>query len=229
VKFNGSVSVVGDAFIYNGAIMNLSGNTTFQGTIHKDELSQVVHNSADASVQLMTSSELALRDQVLQLASAAEALSATQPADSANPQALDLAASAIYIADPTKSVNVISARHLGLSSGQSITLIGDASSIFVLKVSGTVSLGSGLVLQGVLPSHVLFYANSTHSTSQITIGGQSGVSGSFLSLSRPLSFSGQGSFRGSLLSGSTNTPAISVGGNAGGDAAEFEADAFCSQ
>lgn len=228
VKFNGSVTVNGNAFLYQGAVMNLLGNVTFNGTVFHDLYSSVSSKNPVNS-QLMGSTELALRDTIYQLASAAKSLASTQALDPANPQALDLTQGASFAADPGVKVNVISARDVALGSGASITFIGDASSVFVLKVSGVASFGSGISLIGALPKNVLVFLDSTDSQAAVSIGGNSGVSGTFLSLDRVIGFSGQGSFKGAIISGARTSPAISVGGSGGGTITEFQADAFCAQ
>jgi hypothetical protein len=162
------------------------------------------------------------------LAAAADELTATQPVDPSDAMAMDLAASANYVADPSVQVNVIAGRNVVLGSGQKLTFTGDANSLFVLKISGDARFGDGIALNGVTASHLLIYATAANSSAAVSVGGQSGISGTFLSLDRQLTFSGQGNFRGALISGASLAPAISITGNGGGVATEFVGDAFCS-
>ena len=214
-------------YIYQGSEMTLTGATTFNGTIFHDDLSRVVLKSASAPVQPMASSDLILREQLIQLAAVADGLPATQSLDPASPEAVDLMKGAEIYGDPNVRVNVISARHILVPSGQSLSFHGNENTVFVLKISGMAEFGNGIALSGVLPSHVLIYVGASDSSAPVSIGGSSGVAGTFLSLQRSFNFSGQGSFRGAVISGSSSAPAISLGGNGAGLVADFEADPFC--
>jgi hypothetical protein len=228
VKFNGTVNVTGDAYLYQGAQMTLVGNSKVNGVLYYDSMSMVVSNSSTALAEPMTPAGLMLRDSILKLATAADGEAATQPLDPANPASVNLSTSESYAADPTKMVNVISAQNIMLGSGQSLTFTGGATSVFVLKISGAASFGDGIVLNGVTPNHLLVYITSANSTALVTVGGTSGVEGTFLAPTRALKFSGNGNFTGALISGAVASPAIEVGGNGGGQAGQFDAEGFCT-
>jgi hypothetical protein len=224
VKFAGTPRIVGDSFIYNGSIMTITGSTEYVGTVHFDASSTLVLKGGGRADRLsMTDTELKLREDIFVLAKSMETLNPTQRTD-----LTDLSISTQFVADPALKMNVVSLRNLDLASGSSLTISGTSSSVFVLKISGTAAFGDGIILDGVLPSHVLIFFSDTNSTAAVSIG--STVGGTFMSLTRSVRFSGQGTFKGAIISGSCDSPAISVGGNGGGTAtADFTADGFCAK
>jgi hypothetical protein len=226
VKLNGTVDVTGNAYLYKGSVMTVGGASTVMGTVYYDANSSVQTNSSVVTAP-MSSADLMLRDKILQLAMAADSEAATQPLDPANPTSMSISSSHTYTADSMKEVNVISATDISLGSGQSLTFVGTATSVFILKISGSASFGDGITLNGVAPNHLLVSISNSGST--ITVGGPSGVAGTFLAPDRVLKFSGQGSFKGALISGAVGNPAIGIGGNGGGVASQYEADAFCTK
>lgn len=230
MKIGGTVNITGNAFLYEGASATLSGSLTYNGKIFVDSYSSAVQKGGvNVEVASMGEAELAARSTILSLASGADSLSATQPLDPVYPEALDLNRGVVYTADPAVKVNVISARHMDLSSGGVLRLVGDSTSVFLIKVSGIANFGGGIQLSGALPKNVLIYVNSKDSTAGVSIGGTSGVAGTFLSLDRAVSFSGQGVFQGAIISGASASPAISFTGNGGGTVAEIIGDAFCAK
>jgi hypothetical protein len=229
VKLNGTVDLVGNAYLYAGSVMTLVGNPNVNGILFHDSASSVVKNSSNATDQLMSATDLALRAKIFQLATAAGNEMATQSPDMADPAIRSISSSQVYVADPAKEVNVISAENVSLGSGHSLTFVGDPKSIFIFKISGAASFGDGIELEGVAANHLLIYITNEVSTSGVVVGGSAGVAGTFLAPGRTLKFSGQGSFRGALISGASGSPAITLGGNGGGTAADFEADAFCTK
>jgi hypothetical protein len=225
VKFNGDVNITGDTYLYQGAMLSVSGNPTISGTTYADATS-VTTNPVGSTV-LMNAAQLALRGSILDLATAAAGLTATQPLDPASPASTNLNRAITYNADPTKTLNVVVATDIMLASGQSITFNGGANATFALVISGDAAFGDGIVLTGgMTANHLLVYLGNG-SSSLVAVGGTAGVAGTFLAPTRSLKFSGNGSFTGALISGAPASPAIEVSGNGGGQAGMFQADGFC--
>jgi len=96
-------------------------------------------------------------------------------------------------------VTVVCVKDINLGGGKTLTLSGSASDIFVVNITGSISMGGGSRIRasGLPPSNVLY--NVIGAGQNIVIGGASVVDGALLAIGRNLDLSA-GFVNGSVTS-----------------------------
>ena len=99
----------------------------------------------------------------------------------------------------TGPVTVVCVKDINLGGGKTLTLSGSASDIFVVNITGSISMGGGnrIRASGLPPSNVLY--NVIGAGQNIVIGGASVVDGALLTIGRNLDLSA-GFVNGSVTS-----------------------------
>jgi hypothetical protein len=192
VTLSGPSGIAGDVGIGPNGVFESSGSTVVTGIITLDT-GATYHPSGTATNGGVVHASLST-----QIADAltAAANAAAQPCTFTFPTI-----NATKTITSTGPTNVVCINNLALGGGAVLTLSGSASDIFILNITGNLSMGGASVIKvagGLVPNNVLI--NVIGTGPGINVGGGSTINGALLAVSRDLVLSA-GVVNGVVISG----------------------------
>ncbi|MCM2277168.1 MAG: ice-binding family protein [Oligoflexia bacterium] len=194
VELSGNANVAGSLTLLDRSQLRISGNSRIGGGILRD-FNVEIRVSGKPQLGRVVAGDLSAWEH------AAEELEAYALSQVASRKLDRIEGSFVLSGEP--GINVVEIEHdIELAGKNSLILQGDASTVFILNVRGSIRVSgqaSILLRGGVLARNVLF--NNFGGGREVSLSGQGSIAGTFLALERGVAVSGSGEFLGMILAG----------------------------